>query len=61
MQELWCSQNQPTSGIKTQTLTHFFPMFPFDAPENITFGFLMFSGGSKENIGKKWVNKRYLS
>ena len=35
MQEFWCSQNQPTSGIKTQTLTHFFPMFPFDAPENI--------------------------
>ena len=36
------------------TLTHFFPMFPF-SPQK-TKGFLMFSGGSKGNIGKKWVN-----
>ena len=38
-------------------LTHFFPVFLFDPPENIRklYGFLMFSGGSKRNIGKKWV------
>ena len=35
-------------------LTLFFPMFPFDPPENIRKpGFLMFSGESKGNIGKK--------
>ena len=34
-------------------------MFPFDPPENIRkiFGFMMFSGGSKLNIGNKWVNQ----
>ena len=39
------------------TLTLFFPMFPFDSHENIRKpkGFLMFSGGSKGNIGKKKV------
>ena len=32
-------------------------MFPFDPPENIRKpGFLMFSEGSKGNIGRKWVN-----
>ena len=32
-------------------------MFPFDPPwkHQKTFGFLMFSGGSKGNIGKKKV------
>ena len=32
-------------------------MFPFGPPENIkkVFGFLMFSGGSKKNIGIKRV------
>ena len=36
----------------------FFPIFPFDLPEKHqkTFGFLMFSGGSKWNIEKKRVN-----
>ena len=45
-----------------EELTLFFPMFPFDLSENIRkplvfFGFLMFSGGSKGNIGKKRVTK----
>ena len=35
-------------------LTLFFPVFSFDPPKN-TKGFLMFSGGSKGNIGKKRV------
>ena len=36
-------------------------MFPFDLPENIqkTFGFQIFLGGSKRNIGKKRVNKEW--
>ena len=34
-------------------------MFSFDPPENIRKGFLMFSGGSKRNIRKKRVNKRF--
>ena len=39
-------------------LIPFFTMFPFDPPENIrkpqkTFGFLVFPGGSKGNIGKE--------
>ena len=36
-------------------LTFSFPMFPFDPPENIRKPFLMFSGGSKENIRKERV------
>ena len=42
-------------------------MFPFIPPENIrkplvwqcmnTFGFLMFSGGTKGTTGKKWVKQ----
>ena len=42
-------------------LTISFSMFSFDPPENVrkTFGFLIFSGGSKRNIGKKRV-KDYL-
>ena len=35
-------------------LTFFVPVFYFDPPENI--GFLMFSGGSKGEFGKKSVN-----
>ena len=36
-------------------LTLFFPMFPFDPPENIRKpGFLMFSGGSKR---EHWQEK----
>ena len=33
-------------------------MLPFDPSENVRkpFGFMMFSGGSKGNIGKKRVN-----
>ena len=31
-------------------------MFAFYPAENIRKCFLMFSGGSKGNIGKKWVN-----
>ena len=39
---------------KAFVLTLAFPMFPFDPPENIKINFfLMFSGGSKGNIGKK--------
>ena len=40
-------------------LTLFFPMFLLDPPENIikTFGFLMFSGGSKGNIEKERVKE----
>ena len=34
----------------------FFPNFPFRPPLK-TIGFLMFSGGSKGNIGKKKVDK----
>ena len=37
------------------TLTLSFPMFPFDSPEKIRKPFLMFSGGSKGNIGKERV------
>ena len=47
-------------------LNHFFPMLPFDPPENIKKTtprkhqkikvFLMFSEGTKGNIGKKWFN-----
>ena len=37
-------------------LTIFFLIFPFDPPETLeNLGFLMFSGGSKESIGKKRV------
>ena len=37
-------------------ITLFFQMFPFYPPENIkNKGFLMFSGGSKGNVGKKKV------
>ena len=40
-------------------LTLSFPRFPFDPHEKHqkAFGFLMFSGGSKGNTGKKRVNK----
>ena len=45
----------------------FFPMFPFEPPENIRKlkvfrgikGFLMFSGESKASIGKKRVNSTH--
>ena len=39
---------------KAFVLTLSFPIFPFFPPENIKIKcFLMFSGGSKGNIGKK--------
>ena len=41
-------------------LTHSFPMFPFDPPalKQKTLDF-MFSGGSKERIGKSWLNLHF--
>ena len=44
-------------------LSYFFPMFPFDPPENISksFGFLMFSGESKgDNASAKHWNKWFI-
>ena len=56
-----------SSTKKRIMLTFFFSVFPFDSPENIrkTKGFLkvflMFSGGSKGNIGKKRFKVETLS
>ena len=49
-----CGQLRTNFGL----LTPFFSMFPFDSFENTseTIRFLTFSGGSKGNFGKKWVN-----
>ena len=45
--------------FKKYLKTLFSPIFPFDPPwkHQKTKGFLMFSGGSKENIGKKRVKQ----
>ena len=42
----------------TKEISHFLPNVPFWSPwkHQKTFGFLMLSGGSKGNIGKKTVN-----
>ena len=47
----------PRNSKKFISLTPFFPMFPFDPPENIRKPkvFLCFQGGLKGNIGKKRV------
>ena len=64
---LWTLNRQ--GNIFLSILTFFFPMFPFDPSENtrkpkvsvVTKGFLMFSDGSKGNIGKKRVKPMLVS
>ena len=55
-----CSEQRSILLVKdgngTQ-LTFFFPMFPFDPPENIREpkDFCYFQGDLKEMIGRKWL------
>ena len=45
-----------SSGLASvNQINHLLPMFPIDPPENIRKLFLIFTGGSKGNIGKKRV------
>ena len=57
---LFC--NIPVLAIdSTGMIVYFFPIFPFDPPENIRKKLiLMFSGGSKGNIGKARVKTNAL-
>ena len=46
---------RPLSSIMVHTLTLYFPMFPFDPPENIRKPkvFLCFQGNQKGTLGSK--------
>ena len=53
----WPNRKKTSCKTSVNSLTLSFSMFPFDPPENIRKPkvFMMFSGGSKRNIGKKRV------